>query len=100
MARLGLLESLKTSYLRKWSLIGILIGIVAGLGSIVFFEGLKFGTYYLLGHGAGFFPPEPSGNLGDTANWVAPGRLWLIPVVITLGGLASGFRVRTVYDRF
>ncbi len=92
MPNFDLRETWRRSYLRKWSLISIPIGIIAGLGSIVFFEGLKFATSYFLG-GAGFFPPESGENLTQTLNWAAPTRLWLIPVIITLGGLISGLLV-------
>ncbi len=47
-------ESFELGYLAKWSIIGILIGIIAGTGAVVFFEGLKYGTLYFLGYGAGF----------------------------------------------
>jgi CIC family chloride channel protein len=86
----------RRSYLRKWSLISILIGIIAGLSSIIFFEGLKLGTHYFLGQGAGFFPPESGESLSSTVNWASPTRLWLIPVIITLGGLASGLLIFTL----
>jgi CIC family chloride channel protein len=94
MPKFDLRSAWEKSYLRKWSLISILIGIIAGLSSIVFFEGLRIGTEYFLG-GAGFFPPESGDSLANTANWAPPARLWLIPVIITLGGLVSGFLVFT-----
>jgi CIC family chloride channel protein len=91
-----LLKSAEISYLKKWTLIGLLIGIVAGIGSIIFYEGLKYGTYYFLGYGAGFFPPESGKGLSETLNWDKPSRLWAIPVIMTLGGLLSGMIVFTI----
>jgi CIC family chloride channel protein len=95
MSNFDLQELMERSYLRKWSLISILIGIIAGLSSIVFFEGLKFGAEYFLGAGAGFFPPESGESLANTTNWTSPARIWLIPIVLTIGGLVSGFLVYT-----
>jgi CIC family chloride channel protein len=90
-----LAKSLEIKYLKKWSIIGVLVGIIAGIGAVVFFEGLKLGTRYFLGYGAGFFPPEAGESLVDTLDWTSPRNLWLIPIVITLGGLISGFLVYT-----
>ena len=95
MSGFDLRKEWRKSYLRKWSIISILIGIIAGLSSIVFFEGLKLGAQYFLGGGAGFFPPESGESLANTTNWAAPTKIWLIPVILTLGGLASGFLVYT-----
>lgn len=81
-------------YLRKWVALGILIGVVAGLGAILFYAAIQWMTALLLGGIAGFTPPLPSGE-GITA--VTPiAHRWLLPIVTTLGGLASGIIVFTL----
>jgi CIC family chloride channel protein len=78
-------------YLRKWLLVGGLIGIVAGLGSILFSMAISWATHFFLGQGAGFIPPVSVGE-GQTVV-TAIGRRWMIPVITTVGGLLSGFLV-------
>lgn len=87
------LESLHLGYMQKWLLIAGLIGIVAGLGAIVFYEAIKWSTYLFLGMGAGYYPPGPLGEGQPVVREIA--RRWMIPVVTTLGGLLSGIIVYT-----
>lgn len=78
-------------YLRKWLVIAILIGIVVGVGSIVFYLAINGVTWLMLGKGAGYIPPAPGGE-GQTI--VTPiTRRWMIPIICTLGGLLSGLLV-------
>ena len=82
------------AYFQRWLLIGALIGVVAGIGAIVFTSAIALCTHVLLGGIAGFIPPAPAGE-GMTI--VTPiGRRWLIPLVTTLGGLLTGFIIFTL----
>ena len=78
-------------YLRKWVPIALLIGLVSGVGSIVFYEAIRFASTVLLGDVAGFFAPSPLGE-GGTLGLIST-RLYLIPLVTTVGGLLSGILV-------
>ncbi|TAK57421.1 MAG: chloride channel protein, partial [Dehalococcoidia bacterium] len=49
-------------YFRKWVVLGILIGIVAGLGAIAFFEAIDIATQLFLGHLIGLTPPVAAGE--------------------------------------
>ncbi len=81
------------AYFQRWLAIGALIGVVAGLGAILFASAIAFGTHVLLGGIAGFVPPSPA---GEGATSIIPiTRPWLLPVVTTLGGLLTGFIVFT-----
>jgi chloride channel protein, CIC family len=74
--------------LAKWLVFGTAIGIVAGLGAILFFGALEGATRALLGFFAAYVPPGPAGEGGSP---VTPaGRPWALPVITTLGGLAAG----------
>ncbi|MGC8633418.1 MAG: chloride channel protein [Candidatus Limnocylindrales bacterium] len=75
-------------YLRKWVILGALIGVVAGVGAVVFFTCLELGTRLLLGLIAGYYPPSPAGEGAAPITSIA--RPWLLPVVVGLGGLISG----------
>ena len=79
-------------YLRKWLLLGTLIGLVAGLGAVVFYDGLKLSTHLLLTDIGGYTPASTAGEGGFHA---ASGfsRPWAIPLVVGGGGLAAGLLV-------
>ncbi|MBV8083519.1 MAG: chloride channel protein [Chloroflexi bacterium] len=79
--------------LRKWLPIALLIGVVAGLGAIVFFAAIQWVTQLFLGDLVGYLPPSPSGE--GAAGIVPMARPWLLPVVVALGGLISGLIVFT-----
>lgn len=68
--------------------VGVAIGLVAGMGAIFFSAAIEFSTSVLLEGIAGYTPPGPAGEGGAIES--GPDRLWLIPVVVTLGGLLSG----------
>ncbi|MGO8951177.1 MAG: chloride channel protein [Ktedonobacterales bacterium] len=84
---------LSRSYFRKWLVLGILIGIVAGLGAIVFFSAIALATHLFLGLIAGYTPPSPAGEGTTVVTSIA--RPWAIPLVTTLGGLLCGLIVAT-----
>ncbi len=84
----GLLD---IGYLRKWLTLGILIGLVAGFTSILFYLAIQWSSQLLLGYCAGYTAPVPGGE-GQTVV-TAISRLWAIPLVTTLGGLISGLIV-------
>jgi H+/Cl- antiporter ClcA len=46
-------------YLYKWLLLGIIIGVVAGLGAVVFYLALRYTSSFLLGYVAGYHMPTP-----------------------------------------
>lgn len=81
-------------YFRKWMILGVLIGIVAGLGAIVFFESIDLMTRLFLGGIVNYTAPVPAGEAATIGS--DPGRRWLIPVVTTAGGLIAGLIVFTL----
>lgn len=83
------LESTRT--LRKWVVLGLAIGVVAGLGAVVFYTALEWATKLLIGGIAGYYPPKPAGE-GMTVVQAIRHR-WLIPVVTTLGALIGNLLV-------
>src|SRR5512146_2821141 len=81
----------RASYLRKWVALGALIGIVGGLGAILFYTALETATRLFLGVLAGYTPPTPAGEGGAPITEAA--RPWAIQLVVALGGLISGLIV-------
>jgi len=78
-------------YLRKWVVLGAVIGVVGGLGAILFYNALEVATHLFLGVLAGYAPPSPLGEGGAPITDAA--RPWAIPLVVALGGLISGLIV-------
>jgi len=78
-------------YLRKWLPIAIIIGIISGLGALLFDQAISFFNGILLGNIAGFVPPTPIGEGGLTPTFTF--NPYLLPLVTTLGGLVSGIIV-------
>ncbi len=85
--------ALNRSYFRKWLVLGTIIGIVAGIGAIIFYSAIALCTHLFLGLGAGFVPPNPAGEGQTIAQPIA--RPWMLPILTTLGGLVTGFIVYT-----
>jgi len=83
--------NLDFSYFRKWILIGLLLGVVAGLGAIALFLSVEFFTGIFLEMGAGYSPPLPGGFQGNNYTYVLfIERPWLIPLITGFGGLLVG----------
>src|SRR5664280_499254 len=80
------------SYLKKWIVLSVLIGAVAGLGAIVFYEALVICTHFFLGVLAGYHVPTPVGE-GRVAGSASFARPWLLPLVVGFGALLGGLLV-------
>jgi H+/Cl- antiporter ClcA len=80
------------SYLRKWLILGVVIGVVAGVGAVAFITVLDLMTRLLLETVGGYRPPLPigEGNRPAAGEFTRP---WAIPLVVGLGGLISGILV-------
>ncbi|BBX98782.1 chloride channel protein [Mycobacterium lacus] len=82
-------------YLRKWFLLGITIGVIAGLGAVVFYLALRYTGEFLLGYLAEYHVPTPVGEGGGRGSAGFP-RAWAIPLVTTGGALLSALIVAKV----
>jgi CIC family chloride channel protein len=69
-----------------------LVGIVAGLGAIVFFTMLMTTQKYVLGGGAGYYPPAAGSEVIEHAPH-DPTRPWAVLLVPAVGGLLCGLLV-------
>ena len=76
-------------------LASIVVGIVAGVGAIIFFSFLNWVTHTSLHTICNYFPPEPAGEQSGYAPTTGPIRWWLIWLVPAIGGIISGFIVFT-----
>ncbi len=78
----------------RWMLYSLMIGIVAGLGAILFYYLQVWIQEISLHDLAGYNPPLPGGE-GDTGSYNLPINRWWILIIPTIGGLISGFLVYT-----
>jgi len=75
-------------------IVGLLIGLVAGLGATAFFYLIQFVTDTLLGGITGFYPPNPLGEPPAPSS-VHP-HFALVPVSTLIGGILAGLVVYTL----
>ena len=80
------------SYLKKWIVLGVVIGAVAGCGAIVFYEALVASTHFFLGVLAGYHVPTPIGEGGHAAS-ASAARPWALPLVAGAGALLGAVLV-------
>jgi len=84
-------RALHESYVGKWVITGLLIGIVAGIGSIIFYVLIQLLTNLLLGGITGFYPPTAAGELSTSV--VSHPNFLLIPISTIVGGIVAGILV-------
>jgi CIC family chloride channel protein len=82
----------RSGYLRKWLILGVTIGVIAGLGAVVFYLALDYAGQFFLGYLAGYHIPKPLGD-GGSAGSTGFERPWAIPLVVFGGALMSAFLV-------
>jgi len=76
--------------------LSLVVGVIAGVGAIVFFAACQVVAHYALGLVAGYHPHTPGGEppfLSETDDTLRP---WLLLIVPTLGGILSGLLVFTL----
>jgi chloride channel protein, CIC family len=76
--------------------LSLLVGVIAGVGAIVFFAACQIVFHYALGVGAGYHPLTPLGEppmLAESQNPLVP---WLLLIIPTVGGLLSGLLVFSI----
>lgn len=81
----------EAGYLKRWMVLGVVVGIVAGLGAVTFTWAIRLFSWLLLDVIGGYVPPSSAGEgnvLGSDFT-----RPWAVPLVVGLGGLISGLLV-------
>jgi CIC family chloride channel protein len=78
--------------LGKWVLLGVTIGVVAGVGAILFTVAIDLVTRVALGGLAAFEPPAPIGEGNRGLSDI--GRPWVLPLIVAFGAFFGGGLVR------
>jgi len=79
----------------KWMFYYILIGIIAGLGSILFHYLCQVGSHIFLDQMAGYRPPHPAGEVPLFPPTGTSFTRWMLLFLPALGGIFSGWLVYT-----
>ena len=94
--RLGGRLDPKSTYAMKWVVRFVAIGVVAGLGSIIFHFLCEVGMRYFMDALAGWRPPSPA---GESHSLFKPGVKepirWILLLLPAAGGIFSGWLVYT-----
>jgi CIC family chloride channel protein len=88
-------RSINIAHAGKWTLYFVLIGLIAGLGSIVFNYLCRLGLHYFMDFMAGYRPPYPAGEHHLLPPTSTPFNRITLLFLPALGGLISGWLVYT-----
>ena len=87
--------SFDLAYAGKWAFYFLIIGIIAGLGSILFHYLCVLGMHYFMDLLAGYRPPSPAGEHHLLEPSTIPFRRYMLFFLPAMGGLFSGWLVYT-----
>ena len=76
--------------------LSLVVGVVAGLGAVLFFVACQFVFHYVMGVASGYHPVHPGGEAPMFAEGTNPLVPWMLVVMPTVGGLLSGVLVYTL----
>jgi CIC family chloride channel protein len=76
--------------------LSLLVGVIAGVGAIVFFAACQYVFHFALDATAGYHPHTPGGEPPMLAETTQTLRPWLLLIVPTVGGLLSGLLVFSI----
>jgi CIC family chloride channel protein len=92
---LRLLTAFNIRSIGRYMFLGFFVGIVAGLGAVLFYVLCQLGQHYLLDALAGYRPNEPNGEIPLFGHTDTPFRRYLLILIPALGGLVVGWIVYT-----
>jgi CIC family chloride channel protein len=87
--------AIKIAHASKWTLYFVLIGIIAGLGSVIFHYLCQLGLHYFMDLAAGYRPPAPAGEHHLLPSTSTPFNRWILFFLPAAGGIVSGWLVYT-----
>jgi CIC family chloride channel protein len=79
----------------KWFLYYIIIGLIAGCGSILFHYLCQAGSHLFMDMIAGYRPPSPAGEIDLFSPSNTPFNRWVLLFLPAFGGILSGWLVYT-----
>jgi len=71
----------------------IVVGVIAGFGSLLFYEGLKWGIAFFMGYLLQYVYPQEGQNVATISQWSEPHSLILLIPILLFGSLLTGILV-------
>jgi len=73
--------------------IAIVVGIIAGFGSLLFYEGLKWGIAFFMGYLMQYAYPREGQSVAAISQWSEPHSLVLLIPILIFGSLLTGILI-------
>lgn len=89
------INEINLKQIQRWTLFGIVIGIVSGFAAVLFYLGISAFSHYIFGGISGYYPPSPSGELSPFTIPQASPNIWLLLILPAAGGLLAGIIIYT-----
>ena len=84
-------KDLNVSYLRKWTIVAIFIGLVSGGATVVFYISVQMLSSFFLGFIVGYTSPAHDGaSTLSSTYYLSIDRVWMIPLVLGGVGILIG----------
>lgn len=77
----------------RWLVLGVAVGVLAGLTASLFYLGVEYLRHLFLGQWAGYALPAPAGENLFHGLTLSEKRVWVIPCLLTGVGLLTGWLV-------
>ncbi|MGB7993304.1 chloride channel protein [Methanoregula sp.] len=74
-------------------IIAIVVGVIAGFGSLLFYEGLKWGIAFFMGYILQYVYPQEGQSVATISLWSAPHALFLLIPILIFGSVMTGILV-------
>lgn len=79
------------TYLKKWTIIGMIVGLLSGGMTIIFYISIQMISGFFLGSLAGYTPPAPGISSSQESTYaLAIDRIWMIPLILSGVGIIAG----------
>ncbi len=78
---------------KRTVVIAIVVGIIAGIGSLLFYEGLKWGTAFFMGYLLQYVYPREGQTAAVISQWSEPHSLLFLLPILCFGSLLTGILV-------
>ncbi len=88
-------KDLNVAQATRWSFYFIAIGLIAGLGSVLFHYLCQLGVHFFLDMAAGYRPPPPAGEHHLLPPTSTVFNRWVLLLLPAMGGIFSGWIVYT-----
>lgn len=73
--------------------IAVIVGVIAGFGALLFFEGIKWGTAFFMGYLLQWTYPQEGQTVAEISGWSEPASLALLLPILIFGSLTTGILV-------